>query len=76
MWRWTRDLVRTSPSRIAALPQPTLKTLDSQYRFHRCAYRSASPAEFVDMETQERDGQRRPDSGQRTQEAPVRPGPV
>lgn len=42
MWRWTRDLVRTSPSRIAALPQPTLKTLDSQYRFHRCAYRSAS----------------------------------
>ncbi|XP_034687153.1 pentatricopeptide repeat-containing protein At1g62350 isoform X2 [Vitis riparia] len=42
MWRWTRDLVRTSPSRIAALPQPSLKTLDSQYPFHRCAYRSAS----------------------------------
>ncbi|KAJ9699140.1 hypothetical protein PVL29_007971 [Vitis rotundifolia] len=42
MWRWTRDLVRTSPSRIAALPQPSLKTLDSQYRFHRCASRSAS----------------------------------
>lgn len=34
--------MRTSPSRIAALPQPTPKTLDSQYRFHRCAYRSAS----------------------------------
>ena len=39
MWRWAKYLVRKSPSRIAAVPEPSLRTLDSQYRFHRCASR-------------------------------------